>query len=600
VSPPFDRRRGQHLRRLALAAGLALAACTVPKLADLEKERPRECSSEHLCAAGYFCSNGLCVAGTGGDCTQGQTQACGSSSGECVQGQQSCGADGTWGPCVGEIAPVAEICDGKDNDCNGTSDDNISSAPLCPLSQGVCAGKRRRCLGGALESACTPATYGPDYQQAETACDGLDNDCNGQTDVGLLQACALQQGVCQGANQACRTDGGQCAASAYSSHNAAYELFETSCDGLDNDCDGRTDTWALQNLSNSPGVASTRATAARLSTGALLVMWQEGVKVRAVGVATDGTVSVGTEPSTTSESSARSFRPVVASDGPLSWAAWGEEAASSGTLSVRTAPVDANGRSTVAAAGAWLFPMVAGFNPVDLAVGVDGAALLALVVVQNGTALELASFGPAGQIAASSSLLGSGRRPSVAPAGSGAFWVAFQPTAPAQVSLCLVQAGTGPTITGSCFAAQAGGDLPTVLPLSETAPFHSQVSYLNTYPDGGAGTAQRACDAGVCANAQLTSFGLSASAAEVRAAPVSRTSGARLIAVENLIAAPTVVYIPSDGGAAVRAAPTLNSTRRPAPVMLGPGRAALVFDTEGNTGGGVDPNEVVLQRFCQP
>ena len=585
--------------RLALLTGCALAACTVPRLADLENERPRECNSEHLCASGYVCSSGVCVAGSGGDCTQGETRACGSSSGECVQGQQGCGSDGMWGPCVGEIAPVAEICDGKDNDCNGTSDDNIASAPACPLMQGVCAGKKRRCLGGALESACTPATYGADYQQSETACDGLDNDCNGQTDVGLMQACALQQGVCQGANQACRADGGHCGATVYSNHNGAYEVFETSCDGLDNDCDGRTDAWALQNLSNSPGVASIRATAARLSTGAVLVMWQEGLKVRAVAVATDGTVSAGTEPSTTSEASARSFRPVVASDGPLNWAAWGEEVAGTGALRVQTAPVDATGRSTLGGANAYQFPGAAGFNPVDLAVGVDGTALLALVVVQNANALEVASFGPAGQIAASSSLLGNGRKPSVAPAGGGAFWVSFQPTAVSQVSLCLLQASSIP-ITGNCFTAQTGGDLPNVLPLNETAPFLAQVSYLNSFADGGGGTARRTCDAGACASAVATGLGISGAAGEVRVAPQTRTSGARLIAVEDTIAAPAIVYMASDGGAPVRVAPMLNSTRRPAPVMLGPGRGAIVFDTEGNTGGGVAADEVVLQRFCQP
>jgi len=26
---------------------------------------------------------------------------------------------GTWGPCVGGVAPSVEVCDGLDNDCNG-------------------------------------------------------------------------------------------------------------------------------------------------------------------------------------------------------------------------------------------------------------------------------------------------------------------------------------------------------------------------------------------------------------------------------------------------------------------------------------------------
>ncbi len=70
-----------------------------------------------------------------GDCKPGDvdTQSCGVSNvGECQLGTQSrvCKDDYTWdnfGQCVGNIDPVAEICDGLDNDCNGTVDDY----PIC-------------------------------------------------------------------------------------------------------------------------------------------------------------------------------------------------------------------------------------------------------------------------------------------------------------------------------------------------------------------------------------------------------------------------------------------------------------------------------------
>jgi hypothetical protein len=42
--------------------------------------------------------------------------------GACHAGQQVC-ADGGFGPCMGEVLPSPEICDGVDNNCNGVADE---------------------------------------------------------------------------------------------------------------------------------------------------------------------------------------------------------------------------------------------------------------------------------------------------------------------------------------------------------------------------------------------------------------------------------------------------------------------------------------------
>jgi hypothetical protein len=83
-------------------------------------------------------------------CDQGVTQPCytgadGTQSvGLCVAGTQTCN-NNAWGVCGGEVTPVAEVCDGADNDCDGQVDeglqcnidsdgDGIGEGDVCPTS----------------------------------------------------------------------------------------------------------------------------------------------------------------------------------------------------------------------------------------------------------------------------------------------------------------------------------------------------------------------------------------------------------------------------------------------------------------------------------
>ncbi|MBN1156190.1 hypothetical protein JXA85_01110 [Candidatus Woesearchaeota archaeon] len=118
------------------------------------------------------------------NCTINETQSCGSAMGECTKGTQTC-IDGEWGSCEGGNMPSPEECDGKDNDCDGDIDEDLT-APSCELNEGVCINAKKVCGGSGGWQACTRTSYGSAYRTEETSadCDGLDNDCDGDIDEG--------------------------------------------------------------------------------------------------------------------------------------------------------------------------------------------------------------------------------------------------------------------------------------------------------------------------------------------------------------------------------------------------------------------------------
>ena len=164
--------------------------------------------------------------------------------GSCAAGIRSC-AGGTFSQCEGLVLPSLEFCNGLDDDCDGETDEGDPGGGFeCNTGlDGACAPGVRRCEGSRVE--CAGLVAPGDHEEL---CNGLDDDCDGEVDEDSRwttrgAGCTDGVGLCLAAGiLVCDPDDPSGElVCSAEPRSGAVEV----CNGLDDDCDGIADDGAL-------------------------------------------------------------------------------------------------------------------------------------------------------------------------------------------------------------------------------------------------------------------------------------------------------------------------------------------------------------------